>query len=287
LNVNPGRRKTFSLELSAVYEYVATEYEHWYDHIDGRIGRDQLHALWNSAFERFDSIYLRSILSSGWERPSAKCDYMDPDRSFDGILRVLFAPHQTGIEKDSHSDPDRLGLIRESFPLPQLRELLEDGPLQRLTTTHEAIHLYCHGLALMAECLVERFGMEGALMVYDIRLEEVAATDFRRLSVADFINRRREKLTSIPKKYDMHSAGLQSELVSYNDSEIVSRTTECEWVRYYKERHPTVGYLMCCSVDHAAYRAINGKLRLERTKTLMDGGDFCDFRIYSDSGAGE
>ncbi len=61
--------------------------------------------------------------------------------------------------------------------------------------------------------------------------------------------------------------------------------TQCEWARYFRERHPLVGYLMACSTDEAAYRAFNPALRLQRTSTLMEGGQVCDFRIYAASEA--
>jgi hypothetical protein len=33
--------------------------------------------------------------------------------------------------------------------------------------------------------------------------------------------------------------------------------------------------------DVAAYRAFNTRLRLQRTETIMEGNDKCDFRIYA------
>lgn len=36
---------------------------------------------------------------------------------------------------------------------------------------------------------------------------------------------------------------------------------------------------MACSTDEAAYRAFNDSLRLQRTSTLMEGGQVCDFRV--------
>jgi predicted hydrocarbon binding protein len=74
---------------------------------------------------------------------------------------------------------------------------------------------------------------------------------------------------------------LQVELVSKTAREAVLHVRECEWARYFRERHPQVGYLMACSTDEAAYRAFNPGLRLQRTQTLMEGADFCDFRVHA------
>jgi hypothetical protein len=38
---------------------------------------------------------------------------------------------------------------------------------------------------------------------------------------------------------------------------------------------------LSCSCDDAAYRAMNPRLRLQRTSTLMEDGDKCDFRIFA------
>ena len=79
----------------------------------------------------------------------------------------------------------------------------------------------------------------------------------------------------------MHSAGLEVELIRGSDKEVVTRVTECEWAPYYLERHPRVGYLLACSHDNAAYSSISDRVRLQRTSTLMEGGQECDFRVYA------
>jgi predicted ArsR family transcriptional regulator len=38
---------------------------------------------------------------------------------------------------------------------------------------------------------------------------------------------------------------------------------------------------MACSTDEAAYKAFNPSLRLQRTETIMEGSDKCDFRIFA------
>ena len=38
---------------------------------------------------------------------------------------------------------------------------------------------------------------------------------------------------------------------------------------------------MMCGTDDAMIRATNETLRLQRPRTLMEGDEVCDFRIYS------
>ena len=73
-------------------------------------------------------------------------------------------------------------------------------------------------------------------------------------------------------------------MIRKSDREAVTYVWECEWARYFQERHPRVGYLMACSTDEAAYKAINPSLRLRRTETIMEGSDKCDFMVYAVAG---
>lgn len=78
----------------------------------------------------------------------------------------------------------------------------------------------------------------------------------------------------------LFSAGLNAALIKQSPTEVVVHITECEWARYFRERHPTVGYVLACSTDDADLRATTDKLWLQRTSTLMEGGRVCDFRVY-------
>jgi len=43
-----------------------------------------------------------------------------------------------------------------------------------------------------------------------------------------------------------------------------------------------IGYAYCCAVDFEYIKALHPNLRLERTKTLMQGDDCCDFKFIWD-----
>jgi predicted hydrocarbon binding protein len=109
------------------------------------------------------------------------------------------------------------------------------------------------------------------------REERVRAGGGKTGSVAEFIS----DFTSEPEEANLFTAGLDVERVGTSEREVVLKVTECAWARYFRERHPQVGYLMACSTDEVAYRAFNKRLRMQRTSTLMEGGKVCDFRIYA------
>ena len=88
-----------------------------------------------------------------------------------------------------------------------------------------------------------------------------------------------------PEGADRFTAGLECKLVRVSETEVVFHIVECEWARYYRERHPRAGYLLSCSLDEADYRTIHPTIRMQRTGTLMEGAPRCDFRIYALEGS--
>jgi hypothetical protein len=79
----------------------------------------------------------------------------------------------------------------------------------------------------------------------------------------------------VPEEANIFTAGLDIERIRTSEKEAVVHVKECEWARYFQERHPQCGYLMACSTDEAACRAFNKNLRMQRTSTLMEGGKIC------------
>jgi len=268
------RERTFPLRLQFWFLQMYGEYLHWYRHLIERLGRDAADTVWKAAFSVYPENLVSQLLSSGWEP--------DPDAG-EGAetkaaehLRRFFPDSVEGVLVQEARD-----LVESTPPISQLRKRLLSLAMVRMSTTYEALLLLKEGFALLAESLLDRYGKSGELMVYDILIEEIHQAGFKPIAVEEFISQRRERFTRTPDILDMHSAGLEVELISSSDTEIVTHVRECEWARFYRERHPRVGYLLSCSRDDAAYRAMNPQLRLQRTTTLMEGGDRCDFRIYA------
>jgi hypothetical protein len=162
-----------------------------------------------------------------------------------------------------------LGVGQQTFSSPNVWKEM---------TAYEALHLGLDGKALLTEALVRFHGKQGKLIAYDLlRERRVEAMEGETGSVADF----RSAFTSEPESANIFTAGLEVEIVHLSERELVQHVGECEWSRYFRERHPQVGYLLACSTDEVAHRTYNDRLRLQRTSTLMEGGNVCDFRIYA------
>jgi hypothetical protein len=53
--------------------------------------------------------------------------------------------------------------------------------------------------------------------------------------------------------------------------------TECLWTKTFKEMNATdLGYIIFCQPDFAYAQACHPKIKMRRTKTLMQGDGYCD-----------
>ena len=76
------------------------------------------------------------------------------------------------------------------------------------------------------------------------------------------------------------------------DFEVVERTAEafeyrvkkCLWAQAFRDSNAgDIGYAMVCYPDYAVARSLNPKLKLIRTKTLMQGDDGCSLRYVMET----
>jgi hypothetical protein len=277
MNYPPCQDRRFSLKLRDAYVEVFDAYLHWYRHLLERLGVEATHELWSRAQTDIDRGDLDRILSEGWSEITPE-ETRDTGALQKPGLAKLFSEPVQGVTGRQAADR-----IQAAYPLSRMAEAYPALAVERQISTYDALHLSQDGLARLAEALLDRYGEAGRLLAYDILLAEVALADFKPVTVKEFIQQREARFREPPAVATMHSAGLDVELIKVSDNEIVNHVKACEWARYYRERHPRVGYLMACSRDDAAYRAMNPNLRLERRSTIMEGGELCDFRIFATS----
>ena len=69
------------------------------------------------------------------------------------------------------------------------------------------------------------------------------------------------------------------EVIEESDTVYEMKVTECLWAKTFQERNAAdVGYATICYSDFSDARAYHSKLKLERTKTIMQGDDCCNHR---------
>ena len=244
----------------------------WLRHLLERLGRDNTLSIWQGVYQDYDDEMLFNILRAGWV-----VDAQDDGKDLEERTAALFSRYfPVSIEGVSRASARQL--IENMPPINQIKQTFATPGVWKSMTAYEALHLRFDALALLAEMLLRLYGKQGELIAYDILHEERVITGGGRIgSVADFIS----DMITPPREATLLTAGLKMEIVHATEREVVLTVKECEWARYFQERHPRVGYLMACSTDEIAYRAFNKDLRMQRTSTIMEGGGLCDFRIYS------
>jgi hypothetical protein len=72
---------------------------------------------------------------------------------------------------------------------------------------------------------------------------------------------------------------LTSQIVEDTPQAFEIKVTECLWAKTYRDANAAdLGYLLSCYGDYASARGFNSKMRMIRTKTLMQGDAFCNHR---------
>lgn len=116
--------------------------------------------------------------------------------------------------------------------------------------------------------MLKREGDEWAKREAQKELEKRGAFDF-----ATF----RAEIRKKPNRFWEHV--ITSVIVEDTDRAIEAKVTECLWAKTYREaKAAELGYILCCYPDFPSASAYNPKLKLIRTKTLMQGDDCCNFR---------
>jgi hypothetical protein len=77
---------------------------------------------------------------------------------------------------------------------------------------------------------------------------------------------------------------LEAEVVEQTADAFEYRVSKCLWAKIFRESDAAdIGYAYVCYPDYAAAKGLNPKLKLVRTKTLMQGDESCGLRYIMES----
>jgi hypothetical protein len=272
----PCRDRTFIYQIDILK--LLTPYLRWIRHLSERLGVENTLSLWETSFVDYDEKYLLRILSSSWQIIPSK-ETNDIADKIDDLVREMISPPLPDL-----SAAKVLHIIENTPPILQIRNIFTTEKAEKEMSAYDALHLRFDGLAHLAETLIKSYGKQGELIVYDLMIEgRLASSQGETGSVSQFIT----DFALKPDKPNLFTAGIEFEKISETSRELIINIRECEWARYFQERHPSVGYLMACSTDEVAYKSYNKNLRMQRTQTIMEGNEKCDFRIYTISDSQE
>ena len=77
--------------------------------------------------------------------------------------------------------------------------------------------------------------------------------------------------------------GHEYEILESKEGSVKFKFTRCPWADYFKKiGQPEIGKFFCLA-DEPLAKAFNEKINFKRTKTLMDGDEYCDHHYFVDS----
>jgi fumarate reductase iron-sulfur subunit len=76
-----------------------------------------------------------------------------------------------------------------------------------------------------------------------------------------------------------------SDLLELSPEKISMNTTRCRYAEMYRDLGMAdLGFALSCARDFALVEGFNPNIKLERTQTIMQGADHCDFRFTLEKG---
>lgn len=91
-------------------------------------------------------------------------------------------------------------------------------------------------------------------------------------------------LASLVKELWCYEEAMEIEILRESDSEFHFNVTKCKYAQVYRDiDEMELGQCLSCNRDFPFNEGFNPDISLERSKTIMEGEDICDFR-YSLSG---
>lgn len=78
---------------------------------------------------------------------------------------------------------------------------------------------------------------------------------------------------------------LEMEIIEQSATRLSFNVTHCRYADYYRDCHQgALGQILSCSRDFALIEGFNPDIKLTRTRTILGGESYCDFRyVYNKS----
>ncbi len=132
-------------------------------------------------------------------------------------------------------------------------------------------------LAPLVEAFADEFGRERVMDVARRVIVEIARAQGRELAArAGGDDLRTFAATKEPWT---RNGALEIEVLRENDREYDFNVTRCRYAELYRALGiPELGALLSCNRDFALGEGFNPRMKLTRTRTIMEGAPHCDFR---------
>lgn len=125
---------------------------------------------------------------------------------------------------------------------------------------------------------IDELGREKALAIAAEVISKLARRSGQDLARAQGGN----SLAHLAEGQDQWSAGgaLEREVLERTGTVYNYNIRRCKYADMYRELGlADLGFVLSCGRDAAMFQGFNPKLKLVRTQTIMEGADYCDFRL--------
>jgi L-2-amino-thiazoline-4-carboxylic acid hydrolase len=139
------------------------------------------------------------------------------------------------------------------------------------TTILDAVKIQARAVIPIVKALERELGKERAFaLVGDAIAQDYAKRQSRRIAVRNLHPRESNSDNAFP---------VESQVVVDTETTFGVNMTTCRFAQYFREiGEPEIGALLTCGVDFANEALQRPAWQFQRTQTLMQGADHCDFR---------
>jgi predicted ArsR family transcriptional regulator len=138
---------------------------------------------------------------------------------------------------------------------------------------------YANWLIPTMKVLSEDMGQDAL----DEMLKKATSEAVRRIIAERGINSPDNNLSAFSRIFEKPSHILENgsnyEIVENSESVFELRVSECLWAKVFRDADAArIGYSYICFADYAMAQAFNPRIVMRRSKTLMQGDNFCNHR---------
>jgi hypothetical protein len=91
------------------------------------------------------------------------------------------------------------------------------------------------------------------------------------------------ELSKIAKEVWAKDDALEIKMVKETEKELFFDVSYCGYAEIYEKLGvKELGCILSCIRDFYFLEGFNSRIKLKRTKTIMEGGDYCDFRYFEE-----
>jgi L-2-amino-thiazoline-4-carboxylic acid hydrolase len=133
----------------------------------------------------------------------------------------------------------------------------------------------------LIEAFIEEFGREKTVEVASGVILKLAEQSGNQLAAQCGGN----SLDHLSKGTGQWSAGgaLKREILEHSDTQYNYNIVMCKYANMYKELGlQDMGFIFSCGRDGKMFGGFNPDIKFERTQTIMEGAEYCDFRLSLD-----